>query len=259
MFPRPLERLFNAVLVQETSESVGGPTLCLTVLITGSNRGLGLEWSRQCAELGWQVHASCRNPDGADELHQLANQYPAIMMHKLDVTRPEEIKAISSTLSNQPIDILINNAGVFFEHWGKDPLGYIRYEDWETTFSVNTLGAVRMTEAFVDHLSRSKRRLVVAITSHMGSITDIKTPRDYAYRSSKAALNAAMKGISIELKPQGIGVILLHPGWVHTRMGGTDAPLSPEESVRGMHTIIDQFDLSMSGHFYRYDKVEMPW
>jgi NAD(P)-dependent dehydrogenase (short-subunit alcohol dehydrogenase family) len=230
-----------------------------TVLITGSNRGLGLEWSRQYAGLGWRVHASCRHPDEADALHQLADQYPEVMIHRLDVTRPEAIKAVTRAVSTESVDILINNAGVYFERWGKDPLGHINYADWEATLRVNTLGAARMTEAFADHLARSERRLVVAITSHMGSITDIDLPRDYAYRSSKAALNAAMKGVSLELQPQGIGVLMLHPGWVRTRMGGPDAPLSPEESVRGMRTVIDRFDLSMSGHFYRYDGVEMPW
>jgi NAD(P)-dependent dehydrogenase (short-subunit alcohol dehydrogenase family) len=230
-----------------------------TVLITGSNRGMGVEWARQFAASGWRVHASCRNPDEADALRQLAMQYPDVRVQQLDVTHPDEIAALARAVSAEAIDVLINNAGVYFEHWGKDPLGRIDYGDWETTLRVNTLGCVRMTEAFAEHLARGKRRLVVAISSHMGSIADIDQPRDYAYRSSKAALNAAMKGISLELRPRGIGVLLLHPGWVRTRMGGPDAPLSAEASVRGMRAVIDRYEPSMSGRFYRYDGMQMPW
>lgn len=230
-----------------------------TLLITGSNRGLGLELTRQYAELGWRVHATCRHPDNANDLDQIAAQFADVVIHRLDVTRPDQIQALAGRLSTESIDILVNNAGVYFEHWGKDPLGRIRYEDWETTFRVNTLGAVRMTEAFADQVGRSEQRLVVAITSNMGSIADIEAPRDYAYRSSKAALNAAMKGLSWELKPRGIGVLLLHPGWVRTRMGGSKATLSSEESVRGMRALINDFDLSKSGRFFRYDGIEMPW
>jgi NAD(P)-dependent dehydrogenase (short-subunit alcohol dehydrogenase family) len=100
---------------------------------------------------------------------------------------------------------------------------------------------------------------VVAITSHMGSIADITAPRDYAYRSSKAALNAAMHGLARELEPRGIGVLLLHPGWVRTRMGGSSAPLSPEESARGMLSLVDRFQPGMSGELFRYDGVRLPW
>lgn len=220
---------------------------------------MGLEWARQFAASGWRVHASCRHPDGADALRQLTMQYPDVLVHRLDVTRPDEIAALARTASVDALDILINNAGVYFEHWGRDPLGRIDYGDWESTLRVNTLGSVRVTEAVTDNLTRGKRRLVVTITSHMGSIADIEQPRDYAYRSSKAALNAAMKGISLELQPRGIGVLLLHPGWVRTRMGGPDAPLSPQQSVRGMRAVIERYEPSMSGHFYRYDGAQLPW
>lgn len=229
------------------------------VLITGSNRGLGLEWSRQYAGLGWRVHATCRLPEEANDLQQLADAYPNVTIHRLDITQPDEIVALADTVSAEAIDVLINNAGVYYERWGKDPLGQIDYADWEATLRVNTLGCIRVTEALRNPIARSTRRLVVAITSHMGSITDITSPRDYAYRSSKAALNAAMKGMSHELNASGIGVLLLHPGWVRTRMGGSDAPLSPAESVRGMRSVIDQFDMSRSGHFYSHDGVEISW
>lgn len=230
-----------------------------SVLITGSNRGLGLEWARQYAEAEWQVIATCRRPQEADELQALAARHASVTIHPLDVTSSDDIAAVAGKLDGQSIDILVNNAGVFFEHWGKDPLGSINYTDWEETFRVNTLGAARMTEAFAGQVAASERRLVVVITSHMGTITDITTPRDYAYRSSKAALNAAMKGMSFELQTRGVGVLLLHPGWVRTRMGGANAPLTPEESVRGMRGLVEGFRPAQSGHFYRYDGSELPW
>ncbi len=229
------------------------------ILITGSNRGLGLEWTRQYARLGWQVYATCRFPDEAEELQQLKHDYQNIDIHCLDVTSHDEIGVVAETLQDQPIDILLNNAGVYLEKFKHNTLGYIDYVAWEETFTVNSLGAVRVTEAFSSHVSRSEKRLVVVITSHMGSIAEIDHPGSYAYRSSKAALNAAMKGISLELQPRSVGILLLHPGWVKTRMGGPDALLSTTESVNGMRAVIESFDLHKSGNFYRFDGGVIPW
>lgn len=230
-----------------------------TVLITGSNRGLGLEWVRQCAARGWRIRATCRDPDAAADLQALAAQHPAVGIHRLDVTAPTQITALAQALGEDSLDLLVNNAGVYFERWGQDPVGRIDYAAWEATFRVNTLGPMRVTEALLAPLSRSTRPLVLAITSHMGSITDIAAPRDYAYRSSKAALNAAMRGLAHELSPRGIGVLLLHPGWVRTRMGGASAPIAPEESVRGMLSLVERFELNLSGRFLRYDGTALPW
>jgi NAD(P)-dependent dehydrogenase (short-subunit alcohol dehydrogenase family) len=230
-----------------------------TVLVTGSNRGLGLEWVRQYSAAGWRVYATCRIPDQADDLQRMKSENPRVSIHPLDVTEPEQIRQLAARLGDSPLDVLINNAGVYRERWGKDRFGGIDYADWLDTFAVNTLGAMRVSEALVDSLARSERRLLVAISSHMGSIADIGAPNDYAYRSSKAALNAAMKGVSLELARRGIGVLILHPGWVRTRMGGEQAPLSPTESVTGMRRLIDRFRQDLSGHFYRYDGTEIPW
>ena len=229
------------------------------VLITGSNRGLGLEWVRQCAGRGWRVFATCRDPDSAADLQDLADQYSSVSLHRLDVTDASQIDDLAESLGDEAIDLLVNNAGVYFERWGKDSVGSIRYEDWEETFRVNTLGPMRLTEASLPHLARGERPLVLAITSHMGSIADIETPRDYAYRSSKAALNAAMHGLAHELQPRGIGVLLLHPGWVRTRMGGSSAPISSKESVRGMLSLVDDYEPNLSGAFFRFDGTRMPW
>lgn len=230
-----------------------------SVLITGSNRGLGLEWVQQYAREGWRVYATCRYPDQAAELHQLATIYSTISVHRLDVTNIDDIQALKGELKQSSVDVLINNAGVYFERWGKDKLGKINYTDWQATFAVNTLGPMRLSEALLKLIARSERRLIISITSHMGSIAEITSANDYAYRSSKAALNAAMKGLSIEVAEQGVGVVLLHPGWVRTRMGGEDAPLSPTESVTAMRQLVEQYKPSQSGHFYRYDGSIIPW
>ena len=230
-----------------------------SVLITGSNRGLGLEWARQYAEADWRVYATCRRPDLATELDRLAADHAQLSIHRLDVTEPGTLKAAAAAVGRRGLDLLVNNAGVYFERWGKDVLGKVDYRDWEQTFRVNALGAPRVTEALVEALARGTRPLVVAITSHMGSIADITSPRDYAYRSSKAALNAAMKGLSLELAPRGIGVLLLHPGWVRTRRGGSSAPLTAEQSVTAMRGLVENFQASQSGTFLRYDGSVIPW
>ncbi len=230
-----------------------------SVLVTGSNRGLGLEWARQYAEDGWRVYATCRRPDEAEALQALAVTHPEVSIHRLDVTDREQVEDLAAVLAGQPLDLLINNAGIYLERWGRDKLGQIDYDDWLQTLSVNTLGAFRVTEALLPSLERGQKRLVVNISSHMGSIADINAPNDYAYRSSKAALNAASRGLSFELASLNIGLLLLHPGWVRTRMGGKEAPLSPEESVAGMRAVVARFTPSMSGKFYRYDGQEMPW
>lgn len=231
-----------------------------TVLITGSNRGLGLEWVEQLAEAGWRVYATCRHPDKADALNLIAASFPRnVTVHRLDVTDAAQIAALAQELEGRPLDMLLNNAGVYFEKYTDEHLGNIDYANWEETFRVNTLGAVRMGEAFADHLAAGEKKLLVAISSHMGSIDDIGVPGDYAYRSSKAALNAAMTGLTHELKPRGIDVLMLHPGWVQTRMGGPGAPLTTYESVQGMRRVIENLSPGDSGHFLRYDGSSIPW
>jgi NAD(P)-dependent dehydrogenase (short-subunit alcohol dehydrogenase family) len=230
-----------------------------TILVTGSNRGLGLEWVRQYAEAGWRVIATCRHPAEANALQDLAKHNPNVNIYKLDVTNAPEIEALAQILHGEPLDLLINNAGVYFEKYVSDHLDKLHYGDWEETFRVNLLGQVRMLEAFRHHLAHGEYRLAVSITSHMGSIAEISSAGSCAYRSSKAALNAAMKGIAFELFSQRIGVLLLHPGWVQTRMGGPGAPLTVTESVHGMRRVVEKFELSQSGTFLRYDGSVIPW
>lgn len=230
-----------------------------SALVTGSNRGLGLEWVRQLAASGWRVYATCRFPEQADELAELASRNRNVSLHRLDVTRADEIDGLAGALEHQPVDLLLNNAGVYHEKYRSDRLGSMEYESWADTLAVNTLGPVRVTEAFRRQVGQSNRRLVVAISSHMGSIADIEVAGDYYYRSSKAALNAAMKGLASELAEANIGVLLLHPGWVRTRMGGPGAPFTVQESVAGMRERVEAFRLRDSGRFLRFDGTELPW
>lgn len=230
-----------------------------SVLATGCDRGIGLEWVRQYAEANWRVYATCRRPAEADALHAAADAKPNISVHRLDVTRADEVAALAAELQGQSIDVLVNNAGVYLEKFVPDEPLHISSEDWALTFAVNTMAPVRITEAFVEHLSAGERRLVVATSSHMGSIADIDAPGSYYYRSSKAALNAAMKGVAAALRPRGIGVLVMHPGWVKTRMGGPGARITVQESVAGMRQLVDAFTLKQSGRFLRYDGVELPW
>ncbi len=230
-----------------------------SVVVTGSNRGLGLEWVRQYAEADWRVYATCRRPQEAHELQAMATTWPGVSVHRLDVTVPEEIADFTAELQSASLDLLINNAGVYFERWGKDRLGGIDYAHWQRTFEVNTLGPMRVTEALLAPLSRSERGLACHISSHMGSLADIRSANDYAYRSSKAALNASGRGLAHELAGFGIGLLILHPGWVRTRMGGDSAPYTATQSVSGMRALVDGFSMAQSGAFLRFDGVTMPW
>lgn len=228
-----------------------------SVLITGGNRGIGLEFVRQYALDGWRVYATCRRPAEAEDLRLLVRNHERISLHRLDITIREDIKAISWELEDRPLDLLINNAGVYLEK-NDVTLGGIRYDDWLRTFEVNTLGAVRITETFTDNLAADGGGLVAVLSSHMGSIADIQSPGSYYYRSSKAALNAAMEGVSVALREIGVGVQILHPGGVATRMG-PGGGISTEESVRGMRRILQEFTMKQSGSFLRYDETELPW
>jgi NAD(P)-dependent dehydrogenase (short-subunit alcohol dehydrogenase family) len=231
----------------------------MNILITGGNRGLGLELVRQYADAQWGVIATCRHPGEAKELNRLAGEYPNISLEHLDVTRADDVKALGWALRETSLDVLYNNAGVYLEESYAAPLlGRLRYDDWLHSFEVNTLGAARLTESLVERVAAGEKRLVVAMTSHMGSVADIQIPGSYYYRSSKAALNAAMRGLAAELRSRGIGVLLLHPGGVRTRMGPRDG-ISVEQSVRGIRKLIDGFRMQDTGRFLRYDGTEMPW
>jgi len=230
-----------------------------TALITGTNRGIGLEFVRQYAKDGWRVFACCRNPVTAEALNRLATQYPdQITVHPLDVTSHHQIEQLSQALSNQTIDLLINNAGVYSPEHG-DAFGTTDYAAWSYSFAVNTMAPLKMAEAFIQQISRSQQKTIITITSKMGSIADNRGGGSHIYRSSKAAVNIVMKSLSIDLNSSQITAVLLHPGWVRTDMGGPNALITTEQSVTGMRRVISNLKFSDSGKFYAVDGQIVPW
>jgi len=229
-----------------------------TILITGANRGLGLEFCRQYAADGWQVIACCRNPAKAEALQALSGQYGNIQMETLDVADFGTIDELSATLAGSRIDVLLNNAGVYHDN-KTNGFGQLDYPLWLQSFVINTQAPVKMAEAFLPQLQCGGQKLIVNVSSLMGSISDNTSGGSIFYRSSKAALNAAMKSLAMELKPQAIGVLTLHPGWVKTDMGGPNALIDAEESISGMRKVMADFSLQQSGDFLKYDGTLMPW
>jgi NAD(P)-dependent dehydrogenase (short-subunit alcohol dehydrogenase family) len=227
-----------------------------TVLITGANRGLGLEFCRQYADKGWDVIACCRNPAQAGELRALGQRCGSMQIEALDVAQFDQIDSFAKKLSDTGIDVLINNAGVYGGHQG---FGQLDYEAWLNTLVINTQAPMKMAEAFLPQIKRGGKKLIVSISSLMGSISDNGSGGSVFYRSSKAALNAAMKSLSIDLRDQGIGVLIFHPGWVRTDMGGANGLIDSKTSVGGMCAVIDSFTLAQSGVFIKYDGKPMPW
>ncbi len=230
-----------------------------TILITGANRGLGLEFCRQYAASGWRVMATCRHPGNADKLSALAKRYPNLQIEAMDVADFTQIDALTMKLSGESIDVLLNNAGVYGDKPGHD-FGRLDYLVWRETFAVNTMAPVKMAEAFLPQLERGNTKLIASVSSLMGSMADNTSGGSLLYRSSKAGLNAVMKSLSIDLLSRSIGVLILHPGWVKTDMGGKNALIDVEESVAGMRRAIAAFTLDKSGSFVSYDDGrKMPW
>lgn len=227
-----------------------------TLLITGANRGLGLEFVKQYAEAGWQVIACCRWPDDARELQALAERSgDQVEIHPLDVADFEEIDALALIMQGRPIDLLINNAGVY----PQSNFGEVDYEAWAEAFHINSMAPMKMAEAFVSHIAASNLKKIVTVSSKMGSLDDNTSGSSYIYRSTKTAVNMVMKSLAIDLKPMGIASTILHPGWVRTDMGGPNGLIDAPESVAGMRRVIENLTLENSGRFVAYDGKEVPW
>lgn len=224
-----------------------------TVLITGANRGIGLGFARAYAADGWRVIAACRNPAGATALSDIGGD---VSVHPLDVTRTDQVAALAAELEPEAIDILINNAGVGYAGDRRDGADA---DGWLPVFDVNTVGPVRMIDAFRGHVARSQHRVIASISSGLGSIGDNTSGGWAAYRASKAALNMVMRTFSVALASDGICCLALSPGWVRTDMGGSGATLAPEESVRRMRRILDAAGPAQSGRFYHHTGEEFPW
>jgi NAD(P)-dependent dehydrogenase (short-subunit alcohol dehydrogenase family) len=224
-----------------------------TVLITGANRGIGLELARQYAADGWDVIATARDPKDATELQKLKGEIRALA---LDVTDQKQVKALAKKLADTPIDVLINNAGMLT---GYEAFGKTHTQSWLQTLHVNTIAPLQIAEAFADHVARSEQKKIVSITSGMGSIGSAPAGGAYAYRSSKAALNMAMAIAANDLKSRKIVVAVISPGWVKTDMGGANAAITPKTSAEGIRKVIAKLGPKTSGHFFSYSGEEIPW
>jgi len=230
-----------------------------TTLITGANRGIGLEFSRQYAADGWRVLACSRYPEKSDELNQLAARYPELIkVHALDVADHVQIDRLAQLLADESIDLLINNAGIYPDS-DKSGFGHTDYAGWIQAFRINTMAPLKMAETFAAQIARGKQKTIVTITSKMGSIADNSGGGSYLYRSSKAAVNMVVKSLAIDLKPLGITAVVFHPGWVKTDMGGPNALISAEQSVSGIRQVISRLTLADSGKFFGYDGQVIPW
>lgn len=225
------------------------------VLVTGANRGLGLEFATQYADAGYRVFATARDPSRASELAQLQRKYPRLSVHALDVTVEEGVRALAAELGDEAIDILINNAGVMGK---QQSLGQIDYEGMLETIRVNALAPLRLAEAFIEHVARSDRKLMVAVTSGMGSISD-SSGGHYAYRASKAALNMSFRNLALDLKGRGVIAFVINPGWVQTDMGGGGAPLTPQASISAMREVFDGMTMEQTGSFMNYKGNTYAW
>ncbi len=225
-----------------------------SVLITGANRGLGLEFTRQYAADGWRVFAACRDPARARDL---ATVEGVVSAETLDVDDGPQVAALANKLSGQPIDVLINNAGIYGP---KDVTrDTVDYDAWGQVFRTNTMSPLAVSAAFAANVAQGGQKKIITLSSIMGSIAENDSSGDFIYRSSKAAVNAVMKSLAGDLKSEGITVAVLHPGWVRTDMGGPDAAIEAPESVTGMRAVIAGLKESDSGRFLNYDGTEIPW
>ncbi len=222
-----------------------------TVLVTGANRGLGLEFASQYQAAGWRVIATARKPEAAKALEALG-----VRVLQLDVADADSVDRLARELENQPIDVLINNAGMFPR---VNSLAETNFDDVARTLEVNTIGPMRVTRALLPNLRLGQTRQIVSITSGLGSIANNDSGRYYGYRESKAGLNMFNRSLAVELKDDGFTCIVMSPGWVRTDMGGPNAALSPQESITGMRAVIARLTPADTGKYWNYDGDQLPW
>lgn len=227
-----------------------------TWMITGANRGIGLELCKVLLARGDSVIAGSRNPEGARDFWELSGDFKdRFRSVKLDVANPQSIEECAQQLRDTVIDVLVNNAGIL--NGEADGLATVKIEDVVKSFEINTFGPMRVTRAFLPMITKSKTPKIASITSRMGSITDNSSGGYYAYRMSKAALNMFHKSFATEFPK--IASAVLHPGWVQTDMGGDKAPVTPHESAVGMVHVIDQLTTKSNAAFLDYKGQSIPW
>lgn len=238
-----------------------------TLLITGANRGLGLEIVKEFDARDWRILACCRNPGKADALQAIADKSSGrIQLYELDVSDFGAMEKLSAAIGDEPIDVLFNNAGIMevlqrpLEDQGtSQSFGSIDYDEWNQILRINVLAPMRMAEVFVDNVAASDRKTIVTMSSILGSIATVGSARWVGYCTSKTAVNMMMRGLASDLKDRGITAVGVHPGWVRTDMGGTGADLAPGESGAGVAKVIDELTPEQSGRYLTYEGGELPW
>ncbi|KPF83959.1 short-chain dehydrogenase [alpha proteobacterium AAP38] len=224
-----------------------------TVVITGANRGIGLEFARQYAADGWKVIATCRDLSNPGGLADVA----AVELFALSVDDPASIKAFAGALKGHSIDLLINNAGIMGPDLAAQSKDGVDAEGWLETLKVNGLAPILVSLALRPLLSAGAK--VATVSSQLGSITETESGGMYAYRASKAAINMGNRTLAADWRDDGITCIVMHPGWVQTDMGGPKAPVTPTDSVAGMRRVIAAAGPGDSGAFFAYDGRRIPW
>lgn len=234
-----------------------------TVLITGANRGLGLEFARQYAADGWEVLATARQPEKSEELKKLAGAKKNVRILELDIASDESVPRLVNRLDGKAIDVLILNSGVYPRE-GQN-IGQIDYKGWREAFETNVLGTMKVMEALLGNVAASERKQIATISTGMASLRAVQggsvaqAGTSYQYRSTKTALNMAMSILAKEVASQGISVVMFDPGWVKTDMGGPHAQLTPEESIGGMRKVLAGAAMENSGKFLGHDGAVRPW
>lgn len=234
-----------------------------TVLVTGANRGLGLEFVRQYARAGWELITTARKPEKSEELRKLAGEHLKLSLHALDSKSDRSVEDLVARLDGKPIDVLILNSGVYPRR-GQN-IGQIDYQGWREAFETNVLGTIRVTEALLENVAASERKQIAAISTSMASLRAVEggavaqAGTSYQYRSTKTALNMAMAILAAEVASRGISVVMFDPGWVKTDMGGPNAPLTPQESIAGMRRVLAGNAMEISGKFLGHDGSLRPW
>jgi NAD(P)-dependent dehydrogenase (short-subunit alcohol dehydrogenase family) len=221
-----------------------------TVLVTGCDTGLGVEFARQYAADGHRVIATCLDPARAKETSAIKGNIEVV---KLDVTDHTAIEALAQRMAGEPLDILLNNAGIGNPH---PPFGKTDYVLWRRMLETNLIGPMKMAESFVEHIARSELKMMAFVSSRMGSIALNNSGASYGYRSSKSGLNMIVKTLAVDLAPRRICVIALHPGWAATEPGGR-VPVA--ESVAGMRGVIRRAGPHHTGSYVTYHDQPLPW
>ena len=234
-----------------------------TVLITGSNRGLGLEFSRQYAVAGWNVIATCRNPQTAKELQTLAGQYNQVVVEKMDVTSDREVANLAAKYKNQPIDVLLNNAGIYGT-LEKQTLGTFDFEELKRVFDVNTIGSLRVSAAFLNNVIASDQKKIISLGGGMGTPTiGGMFGGHYFMKMSKAAHLSAMGTLQADVEEAGIIITMISPGRVDTQLmrdsGWTGKSISAEKSASLVISLIERLEPEMKGRLVMYNGMIIPW